>query len=146
MLEVEEARRAADRAPDDLDAQLAAAYACDRIGLEDTAVTYYDAAWSLAARIPKEARRDFLVGYGSTLRNVGRLEDSLAVLRVAAAEHPGDAAVRAFLALSLLDSGAAAQAVGTLLDVALEFADVSPDLGRFRRALAEYRDQLLARP
>ena len=82
------------------DEHAAAAYALDREGREAEAVVHYDAAAALGG--PSEDRAGFSLGHGSTLRNVGRLDDSLAVLHKAVAEFPGDQAIRVFLALALL--------------------------------------------
>ena len=63
-------------------ARIAAAFAADRIGDERAAIVHYDAAWALG--VPEDVRRRFLVGYGSTLRNVGRADDAVALLSEAA--------------------------------------------------------------
>lgn len=68
----------------------AAAYALDRLGDEHAAIRHYDAAWALGPAsfaTPLDERR-FLVGYGSTLRNVGRADDAVALLADAVACHP----------------------------------------------------------
>ena len=41
-----------------------------------------------------------MLGFGSTLRNVGELEESEKVLREAVTRYPDDAALRVFLALT----------------------------------------------
>ena len=69
----------ADANPDDVAVVVAAAYACDRVGRERLAVGYYDRAWQLGGPAGDERAR-FLLGYGSTLRNVGRHDDAVAVL------------------------------------------------------------------
>lgn len=146
MAEAErEAQIAAARAqPGDAAAQIAAAYACDSAGEEEQAIEFYDAAWRLG--VPEPARPDFIVGYGSTLRNVGRTGESLAVLAEFLAQHPDDHAVRCFYGLALHSAGRDAAALAELLDVALSLRDASPRLTRYQRALAAYRDQLRAEP
>src|SRR4051794_8477922 len=81
--------------PDDVRVQIAAAYACDRLGLERDAIVHYERAWDLG--VPAAERPGFLVGFGSTLRNVGRVDDAVARLAEATIEFPADAALRAFL-------------------------------------------------
>ena len=60
----------ADANPSDVELQIAAAWANDSYGSETDAMPYYDAAWALG--IPTDKRKQFMVGYGSTLRNLGR--------------------------------------------------------------------------
>src|SRR5262245_32533467 len=81
-----------------------AAYAADRAGREEEAVGLYERAWR-TGRVPREAERDFLVGYGSTLRNVGRFSDAVELLKAAVAAHPDDHALRSFLALAHHSAG-----------------------------------------
>ncbi len=131
---------AAHARPEDVEAQMAAAYACDRDGRENEAVVYYDAAYRLG--VPAAARVDFLLGYGSTLRNVGRLADSLRVLEALLDEDPDHHAARCFHALAQRSAGKHAHALAELIDVALSLRGESPSLRRYQRALTEYRDEL----
>lgn len=128
--------------PEAIGAQIEAAYACDRFGREEDAIGFYDAAWALG--VPDEARRTFLVGYGSTLRNVGRAAESIEVLRQAVGEYPDFAPLPAFLALSLHSAGRHAEALATALVVVIALGHEAGALDGYDRALAEYRDQLLA--
>jgi Flp pilus assembly protein TadD len=127
--------------PDNVAVRMEAAYACDKFGTETEAVVHYDAAWKLG--IPDTDRREFMLGYGSTLRNVGRLEESLAILGEAVGEFPDDPALRAFLALSLHSSGENQAAIATLLGVALDLAAGTDKLDGYDRALSFYHQQLL---
>lgn len=119
--------------PDDVDAQAAAAYACDRAGREAQALRYYQRAFELGG--PADDRAGFLLGFGSTLRNVGRVDDAVAVLGEAVLAHPDHAALRAFLALALGSAGHHALALATMLDAGLTASptaleSVSPGAGR----------------
>ena len=138
---VTETRQAVVRAPDDVAAQLAAAYAHDRAGLERDANRYYDAAHRLG--VPPGERRKFLVGYGSTLRNVGRADDAVAVLAQAIADDPGYPAFAAFLALALASSGHPRAALAAMLGCALDAARGDAFDG-YERALTEYHRELRA--
>lgn len=131
--------RAAER-PDDVLARVAAAYACDRVGREEEAVRHYDAAWRLG--VPQEHRRRFVVGYGSTLRNVGRLEESVAILGEAIAEDPDYPPFKAFLALALHAMGERSAAIAAMLDALLDVAG-GASLDGYEGALAEYQRELL---
>jgi len=126
--------------PDDVEARIAAAYGLDRVGREEEAIAHYDAAWRLG--VPSDRRRRFLVGYGSTLRNVGRVEESVAVLGDASNADPRYPAYKAFLALALHSSGERAAALATMLDALLDVAD-GASLDGYERALADYQRELL---
>ena len=127
--------------PYDVRAQIEAAYGNDRVGDEHTAITHYEAAYRLG--VPSELRRRFLVGFGSTLRNVGRAEDAINVLTIAVQEDPQYPAYTAFLALALADAGHAKAALATLLGCALDAARDGAFDG-YERALGEYHHALLA--
>jgi len=125
---------------DNVDELIAAAYAHDRAGDEHAAIKFYDAAYQ--AGVPDDKRRRFLVGYGSTLRNVGRAEEAVAILAQAAADDPGYPAYAAFLALALADAGHAKAALATMLGCALDAAR-SDAFDGYERALTEYHRELL---
>lgn len=129
--------------PSDVLAQIEAAYGHDRLGLEREAIRYYDEAHRLG--VPGPLRRRFLVGYGSTLRNVGRHDDAVAVLGQAVADDPDYPAYGAFLALALLSAGHPKAAVAAMLGVTLEVARPGA-LDGYERALGEYHQELLAAP
>lgn len=135
----------ASRAPSDPEARLEAAFALDRAGDEHGAIRHYDAAWQLG--IPAELRRRAIVGYGSTLRNVGRVEESIALYSAELERDPGYPPYLAFLALALHSSGHASAALATMLGCALEVADKAAGAGNpfegYQRALGEYYAELL---
>ena len=126
--------------PTNATAQLEAAYACDRYGDEGDAIRYYDAAWTLG--VPPEDRKKFLLGYGSTLRNVGRLDESIERLRAAAAEMPSFAAYPAFLSLSLHSAGRHDEAIVAALDAVLVMNETTNALEGYQRALRYYRNEI----
>ena len=130
----------ADDRPTDVEAQIAAAFANDRYGSETDAIRYYDAAWALG--VPHEKRNRFMVGYGSTLRNNRRLDDSIAIHRQAIVDYPDFAAHHAFLALALHDSGRHSEAVAEVLTALIDAGSASLD--GYDRALGNYRDVLAA--
>ena len=125
----------------DVRAIIEQAYACDREGRERDAIRYYDEAFRLG--VPDELRTRFLVGYGSTLRNVGRADEAVAVLAEAIRDNPDYPAFHAFLALALLDAGHAKAALAAMLGALL---DVAPpgSLDGYERALGEYHQLLLS--
>jgi tetratricopeptide (TPR) repeat protein len=119
---------------------IAKAYEHDREGREREAIKCYDQAWR--AGVPEAQRARFLVGYGSTLRNVGRAEEAVAILGEAVAAYPGYPALVAFLALALADAGHPKAALATMLGCALDAATPGVFDG-YERALGEYHRELL---
>jgi tetratricopeptide (TPR) repeat protein len=111
----------------------------DTHGEEAAAIPEYERA--LALGLHPDERCQALLGLGSSLRNVGRHEEAVRVLRAAVAEFPEHAALKAFLALALHSYGEGRQAIVALLDLTLRYVPLSG----YARALGEYRD-LLARP
>lgn len=124
----------------DVRVQLAAAYACDRLGHETDSITYYERALKIG--IPENELTKFAVCYGSALRNAGRLEEAVTWLSRAARQYPDRPVVLAFLALAYFSDGQAEQAFVALLDAALR--DNPEGFEGYARALREYRDELAA--
>jgi tetratricopeptide (TPR) repeat protein len=116
------------------------AYANDAAGDERAAIRFYDAAYRLG--VPDDQRKRFLVGYGSTLRNVGRAEEAVAILAQAVADDPDYPAFGAFLALALADAGHPEAALATMLGCVLDVAPAGV-LDGYERALGEYHRELL---
>ena len=79
------------------------AYALDSAGDEHGAIVEYERA--LEAGIPDDMLAKTLLGYGSTLRNVGRNDDSVRVLEDAVRRFPEHQALPVFLAFSLWTAG-----------------------------------------
>ena len=104
----------------------------DRAGEEETARGYYERALSLG--LTGDVRRRCLCQYGSTLRWLGRFDESLAVLEGARTEFPDSTSVLVFRALTLLDSGRTDEAASELLRLVLDQAE-STDLGRWSEGL-----------
>ena len=129
----------ADEFPADAQVQYQAAWVHDVLGLEAEAVPYYEQA--LAFGLPEPELEGLVLGLGSTYRNVERYADSVALLRRGTRDYPANAAMRCFLALSLLSAGDANAALATLLDVVLD-EPPSASIERYRRSLSGYRDEL----
>lgn len=129
-----------DQAPSDVRAQFEAACAHDHAGDEHLALRCYEAAFRIG--VPADLRRNFTVGYGSTLRNVGRCEEAVALLAQAAADDPEYPAFTAFLALALADAGHPRAALAAMLGCALDVARPGVFDG-YDRALAAYQRLLL---
>lgn len=96
---------------------------------------------ALAAGLAGPRRRQAVIQYASTLRNLGRAEEGVALLT---AERDGfsdglDDAVAAFLALALADAGRAREATGVAL------AALAPHLSAYTRSVTRYAHDLAAR-
>jgi tetratricopeptide (TPR) repeat protein len=107
----------------------------DAAGREAEAAPLYEQAF--AAGLTGDDLRRGLVQYGSTLRNLGRCDEAVSVLRRADSEFPGSASVQVFLALALTSAGQAPEAVRTLITLALDQIS-GEDLQYYQRALREY--------
>lgn len=111
----------------------------DSTGHSDQAVPRYRAA--LAAGLTGERRRRAVIQLASSLRNLGRPDESVTLLteEMAAGSDHLDDAVRAFLALALVDVGREREAVSLALGA------LAPHLPRYQRSLANYA-RLLTTP
>ncbi|GLU89866.1 MULTISPECIES: tetratricopeptide repeat protein [Agromyces] len=108
-----------------------AAGARDAAGLEDEAVAGYRRALTLG--LAGRPRVEALIQLASTLRNLGRPSESLALLDEASVEpHDLGDAVTAFRALALVDLGRERRAAAELV------AALVPHLPQYRRSLAAY--------
>jgi len=124
--------------PDDPHVLYEVGGAYDTAGEEETAAGYYERA--LEAGLDGDTLRRCLLQYGSTLRNLGRFEDSLATLDQARALFPDSESVRVWHALSLHAAGRSDAAVAELMEVAADGIP-TPDLQRYEAAIrgnAEY--------
>ena len=108
------------------------AAALDSTGHSDLAIPLYNAA--LDAGLATGRRRRAIIQMASSLRNIGKAQEAVALLTV---ELDGEAdaltgAVRAFLALALADVGREREAVGVALTA------LSGYLPRYNRSVARY--------
>jgi len=113
------------------------ACALDSTGHPDQAVPFYRRALELG--LEGERRRRAVIQLASSLRNLDRASESVALL-IAEREQPSDRlddAVSAFLALALADSGREREAVSVAL------AALAPHLPRYRTSLDNYAQLLL---
>jgi hypothetical protein len=108
------------------------ACAFDSTGHSDKAVPLYRAA--LEAGLTGERRRRAVIQMSSSLRNVGRPQESVALLTAeleAGSDHLDDA-VKATLALALTDVGREREAVS------LAVGALAKHLPRYQRSMANY--------
>jgi tetratricopeptide (TPR) repeat protein len=110
--------------------ELAGAYDTD--GQEERARALYERALDLG--LAGDPLRRCLCQYGSTLRWLGQLDESLAVLNQGRRAFPDSDAVRVFLALTLNEAGRSDAATAELLSVITSHSEVT-DLGHWADGL-----------
>jgi tetratricopeptide (TPR) repeat protein len=110
--------------------ELGGAY--DTAGEEATALGFYER--SMQEGLAGDIRRRCYLQYGSTLRNLGRIEESLDVFARARGEFPDSVALGAFEALTLHAAGQVDTALARLLDLMADHVD-APELDRYKPAL-----------
>ena len=129
---------AAERSEGDGRALFERAGARDSAGLEAEAEPLYRAA--LEAGLDDEVRTQAVIQLASTIRNLGKLDEALDLLR-AEYERDGDAPLRdaaaAFYALALVSSGEAVRAASVALTA------LAPHLPRYTRSVAAYARELV---
>jgi len=127
---------AGERPAGDAIALFELASANDSTGHGDIAAPLYRQA--LAAGLTGLRRRRATIQLASTLRSLGRAEESLALLSAERERGPDelDDAVAAFLALALVDNGREREAVSIALGA------LAPHLKRYNRSLANYAKAL----
>jgi hypothetical protein len=112
------------------------ASAWDSTGHPNEAVPLYRSA--LAAGLTGLRRRRATIQLASSLRNLGRAEESVRLLRAereAGSDHLDDA-VSAFLALALVETGDEREAASLALEA------LAPHLPRYQRSLGNYAREL----
>jgi hypothetical protein len=131
---------AGERPDGDAAALFERACANDSTGRPDAAEPLYREA--LAAGLTGIRRRRAVIQLASTLRNLGRADESVALLtaeREAGSDELDDAVV-AFLALALTDVGRDREAAGLALEA------LAGHLPRYNRSLAAYARELSSSP
>jgi hypothetical protein len=110
--------------------------ALDSTGHPDLAVPLYQAA--LLGGLAGERRRRAIIQMASSLRNLGKPQDAVALLtaELDAATDALNGAVRAFMALALVDVGREREAVAVALTALSEY------LPRYNRSVAHYAQEL----
>jgi tetratricopeptide (TPR) repeat protein len=125
--------------PGDASINLQCAWVHDKLGLEQEAVPFYEAA--LAAGLSGEELSDALLGLGSTYRTVGDYQKSLDTLTRGAAEFPEERGFQVFRAMALYNTGRAKEACELLLSVIATTLQ-EDSIGRYRSAIGIYAEDL----
>jgi tetratricopeptide (TPR) repeat protein len=128
---------AAERPDGDARALFERAGARDSAGLEADAEPLYRAA--LEAGLDEEHRAQAVIQLASTVRNLGRTDESIRMLRAELDRRPRSPLrdeAAAFLALALASAGREREAVSVALRA------LAPHLSRYRRSVLAYVDEL----
>ncbi|KAA9150670.1 tetratricopeptide repeat protein [Microbacterium lushaniae] len=131
---------AAERDDDDPRALFERAGARDSAGLEEDAEPLYRAA--LRSPLAPDVRTQAVIQLASTLRNLGRVDEALALLEAEYDRTEGTAlhdAVAAFLALALVSAGDADRAAAVALQA------LAPHLPRYTRSVTGYAREIADR-
>jgi hypothetical protein len=107
----------------------------DSAGLETEAEPLYRAA--LAAGLPEDERAQCTIQLASTIRNLGRPEESLELLATIPPDHGYAAAAAAFTALTLASLGRPTEGLRLVLHA------LAPTLPRYQRSVRGYADELV---
>ena len=128
---------AAELAPDDARGLFERAGARDAAGLEADAEPLYRAA--LERGLDHELRPQAVIQLASTVRNLGRSDEAIRMLRAEVNREPASPLrdeAAAFLALALVSNGEAVEGASVALRT------LAPHLSRYGRAVAWYADEL----
>ena len=126
----------AELGPDSAVAAYERGSAFDSTGHPDLAVPLYERALELG--LGEDRRRPAVIQMASSLRNLGQVDESVALL-IAEREYTADElddAVSAFLAFALVDAGRAREGAGIAL------AALAPHLSRYQRSVGNYARDL----
>lgn len=127
---------AAERPPGDAAALYERASAFDATGDPKAAVALYEQ--SLAAGLGQDRRRQAVIQLASSLRNLGRAPEAVALLRDEEQQHDDELAaqLQGFLALALADAGHEREAVGVAVRA------LGGQVDRYQRSLRNYGTEL----
>ena len=125
--------------PDDAHVAVQTAWVHDSLGLGEEAAEHYRAA--IAGDLSDEELKRALLGFGSTLRALGRDGESNEILRQGVERFPDFRPLRVFRALTSYNRGESRDAVRALIEVLLESTS-DPDILRYRRSLSAYAEDL----
>ena len=107
----------------------------DSAGREEQAIPHYERALALGLR--EDLVPGALLQLGSSLRNVGRNDEAVALFDDAVARFPDHAALRLFRAFALATAGRDREALVDVLELARTRIE-APEIERYRRSLENY--------
>lgn len=136
---IDAARALQQRFPDDGRVLYELAGAHDSAGLEAEALHWYERA--LAHRIDEPYRHRTLIQMASTLRHLGRLDESLAILDRLSRDYPDNTSVVLFRALTLHELGRDVEALRATATQLL-VSSAEPDVQRYLRSLTRFTEAI----
>ena len=107
----------------------------DSAGREEQAIPHYERALVLGLR--ESLVPGALLQLGSSLRNVGRNDEAVALFDDAVARFPNHVALRLFRAFALATAGRDREALVDVLELARTRIE-APEIERYRRSLENY--------
>lgn len=125
--------------PDDPRAYFEYGGAFDCAGREAEAIPQYERA--LAMGLSGDDLPRIYVQLGSSLRNVGRLEDAIRLLTEGCERFPEQPSLRLFRAFALFSAGRYKDVSLDLMELVIQHAQ-TPDMHMYRRAIRFYTDEL----
>jgi len=131
---------AAERAPDDAEAAFERAGARDSGDLPEEAVPLYRLA--LARGLDDDRRAQATIQLASTLRNLGQVDEALALITAEQEAHPDSPyrdAIAAMRALALVSAGRPEEGVGVAILALVEH------MPRYRRSMTAYAEEITRR-
>ena len=107
----------------------------DSAGREEQAIPHYERALALGLR--ESLVPGALLQLGSSLRNVGRNDEAVALFDDAVARFPNHVALRLFRAFALATAGRDREALVDVLELARTRIE-APEIERYQRSLENY--------
>ncbi len=131
------------RHPDDALVQFLIASAFDGADREGDAMHHYERAMASGIdTLPKALQPKIYLQGGSTLRNLGRIQEARTLLQEGISRFPHFRALTAFLALAETSAGHDRKAVVLLLSLLVTDDDGDTSLLAYRRALSWYAQEI----
>ncbi|WP_159437296.1 tetratricopeptide repeat protein [Alicyclobacillus vulcanalis] len=125
--------------PSSARAKFELARALDYLGREAEAIPLYEEAVRLG--LSAEYHAYALLQLGSSLRNVGRVDEAVQVLIDAQRRYPELPSISMFLGLSLYSQGNKSEALKIVMRAMLQYVQ-SSDIERYREAIISYIDEI----
>ena len=128
---------------DDSEAWYRYGSALDYSGREEVAIGAYERVFAIGLdQLDPVLRPRLYAQAGSTLRNLGRLDEARTLLEQGRATFPANRALVAFLALVEVSAGNERRAIDLLFEVILADGADDDSIATFHRALTYYADEL----
>jgi len=140
---LERLRLHAEASPDDAVAWFQYGGGLDYTDHEAEAMVAYERVFALGVvRLDSADQPRIYVQAGSTLRNLGRLDEARSLLREGRARFPDVRVLAVFLALVEVSAGQDRMAIDLLLEVIQTEGNGDESVGWYNRALAYYADEI----